>query len=155
VNKFNPNVVTIIEGIDYTIDGVYENIPVWLLQSNKAFREESILMSNCLGKLENEESVEDLSEFKQGVYFNNYKNGILLVYSFRNPLDGNKPIATIGLKRAQLNASYKLNKIKGPLNNPIDKIYWKACYKFIEDKKLQVRRDGINIGLLDKKYNNK
>ena len=147
------NAVTIVEGIDYKLEGMYDNIPLWLLTSNKAFREESIFMDHCLGRTDEEEIVQDLNICKQGRHFKSYLRGLSLIYSFRNPLNGNKPVATLVLKRKNCSLPFKIRAIKGPSNKSVEKIYWTACYQFVQDKNIQIHKDGVNIGLLDKRYN--
>ena len=131
----NNHEVTIIEGVDYKVEATYDGISVWLLTSNKAFREESIFMENCVGKMKEEKIVQDLDTSKEGRHFKAYQCGLRLMYSFRDPLDQNKPVATLGLKRKTSTLPYRLGVIRGPSNKPVDKKYWNACCSFIEELK--------------------
>ena len=146
-NKKAKRSVTIKEHLDYDVDGIYEGIPVWLLTSNKAFREESVLMGNCVGKCDEEDHVEDLNPTKEGKYFKRYKEGFLLVYSFRDPLNKNKPVVNLLLKRKH-NSPYKLKKLLGPLNEPVHEAYRNACLKFIKHKDLEMYSDNTDIKLI-------
>lgn len=134
---------------DYKIIGTFDGIDVWLLTSNKAFREESIFMGHCVGQSEGENKVCDLDENKQSLYYQRYLKGTLKIYSFRDPNKNYHPVATFSLINEQ--GSFVIDQMKGPRNGEVDEKYHKACQEFIEKFDLLISyesEDHENIGMI-------
>jgi len=147
--KAKKNKINIQEGIDYNVIGVYDGYPVWQLISNKAFREESMFMGNCVGQAARESRVTKL-EGGMSEYFIRYKKGEIAIFSLRKPKEYNQPAVTFELNRQE--DTSKIVQIKGANNQAPVRKYWKVCKDFIQDNDLIVRKDGHNIGMINLSY---
>jgi hypothetical protein len=133
---------------DYKVIGIYDNIEVWELISNKAFREESMFMGHCIGQAEGESRVCDLDENKKSQYYKEYLNGNLKIFSFRDPQKKYHPVATFELQKE--NKNFYIVQMKGKANGKVPEKYHKACELFIRENNLvdKIKKDYKNIGMI-------
>jgi hypothetical protein len=128
------------EGEDYIVEGVYDGYPMWQLISNKAFREESMHMGNCVGKCGGELRVTSLAGGESN-YFKAFKEGKKKIYSLRDPNRQNLPVATIDV------SSGFIQELYGPADRAVSERYRPALRKFVEKNKIEAGSENVAVSL--------